>query len=517
MIPKTHLVNITNSNTSSACTTGTAVVIFGASGDLAARKLIPAVYNLALDSLLPKDFFLIGFGRKSITDEAFRTLVKNSIQTYSRRTLDPQIWEILVKKIFYHTGDYEHPEAFDTLKDRLHMLESANGQQLQMLAYISTPPSMFKPILKHLGNCGLAARYLNTSYHSKIVLEKPFGRDLESAQDLNATLAQELKEYQIFRIDHYLGKESVQNLLHFRFENILFEPVWNAEYIDNVQITVAEELGIDSRGGYYDQSGALRDMIQNHTMQLLSLIAMEMPVATTQEAIRDEKVRLIQCIRSLDSHSGFLDTVRARYTTGTINKVSVKGYLQEDFISQQSSTETYAALRLSIDNTRWKGVPFYIRSGKRMSQHVSQIVINFKPHSNPFSSLGHNTYSSPNALVICIQPDVGIHLTVNAKTPGLDIRTQPVSLSFQYAKQFGTNIPEGYEPLLLNAMNGNNSLFIRADETEASWRLFTPLLKYWESVGMQGLESYAAGTWGPELSNTLMLKGHTWDIGVCKL
>lgn len=489
----------------------TAIIIFGASGDLTARKLIPAVYNLGLDSLLPSDFYLIGFGRKSISDEAFQKMTHENIQQYSRRPLHASFWEHLGSKILYHTGEYDQLNAYQALKERVEAMETELGRPLQLLFYVSTPPTVFKPILENLGASGLAKRHVGTPLASKIIIEKPFGRDLASAEQLNQVLRQQFQENQVFRIDHYLGKETVQDLLVQRFANSIFEPIWNFRYVDCIQITVAEDLGVGSRAGYYDQSGALRDMIQNHTMQLLSLVAMEPPVSLSPEDIRDEKVKLLKAIQPVNLQPEGGDVIRAHYTEGLINGEKVLGYRQEAGIAADSFTETYAAIRLFINNWRWQGVPIYLRSGKRMARRVSEIAVQFKQPPGALFSDTTRFDLAANTLVMQIQPDEGTTLLINSKIPGLETRTQPVKMHFRYAATFGSNTPEAYERLILDAMSDDGTLFIRGDETEASWKIFTPILDFWQNVGHRGLETYVAGAWGPVAADRLLWeKRHEW-------
>ncbi|HYP18318.1 MAG TPA: glucose-6-phosphate dehydrogenase, partial [Opitutus sp.] len=460
----------------------TVVVIFGASGDLTARKLIPAVYNLAVDGLLPADFFLVGYGRKPIPDDEFRTLAADAIKEFSRRELADDVWSRIAAHTSYVAGGYDEKPAFDRLARHIAELEKKLGRQVQTLFYISTPPSVFAPIIQNLGASGLAAKYLGESLHAKVIIEKPFGKDLASARALNATIRAVFEEHQVYRIDHYLGKETVQDLLVQRFANAIFEPLWNRNFIESVQITVAEEVGVGSRGGYYEQSGALRDMIQNHTMQLLALTAMEPPVSLDAEAIRDEKVKLLKAIQPLDLRPDG-DVARAQYSAGMLGGKNVPGYLSEEGIAPQSGTETYAALRLSINNWRWQGVPFYLRSGKRMARRVSEIAVNFKRPPGTLFAEGEKFNLATNTLSFQIQPDEGLSVILNAKVPGLETRTQPVKMNFRYSTTFGSNTPEAYERLVLDAMIGDGTLFIRGDETEASWSLCTPILESWAAAG----------------------------------
>ena len=489
----------------------TVIVIFGASGDLTARKLIPAIYNLAHDGLLPADFFLIGFGRKPIPDAEFQKVAADAIKEFSRREMSPEVWARLATRTLYVSGGYDEKAAYDRLGQRIAGLEKEIGQQLQSLFYISTPPSVFAPILANLGASGLAARYVRQPNQSKVIIEKPFGKDLASARELNRSLLDEFEESQVYRIDHYLGKETVQDLLVQRFANSIFEPLWNRNFIDHVQITVAEEVGVGSRAGYYEQSGCLRDMIQNHAMQLVALTAMEPPVSFDPESIRDEKVKLLKAIQPLRLDGPDSDVARAQYAAGMVAGKEVPGYLAEKDIAPQSATESYAALRLSINNWRWQGVPFYLRSGKRLARRVTEIAIRFKRAPGNIFAESERFNLAANTLAFQIQPDEGLSLILNAKVPGLETRTQPVKMNFRYATTFGSNTPEAYERLVLDAMIGDGTLFIRGDETERSWQLITPILEHWAAQGRQGMDSYPAGSWGPPASAALLAANdHLW-------
>ena len=489
----------------------TVVVIFGASGDLAARKLIPAIYNLSVDNLLPNNFRLIGFGRKLISNQEFRRLMREALENHSRRSLKDEIWDKLEKLITYQSSDYADLDSYKNLFQSINNTEKEFGIKLQRIFYISTPPTVFNPILSCLGESGLAKSNLGMAEESKVIIEKPFGRDLESAQKLNSLCNQVFQERQVYRIDHYLGKETVQDLLVQRFSNSIFEPVWNYKYVDCVQITVSEKLGVGARGGYYDESGALRDMIQNHTMQLVALTAMEQPKSLTPESIRDEKVKVIRSIKKLRLDKNDSDVVRAYYTEGMINGKNVNAYIDESEIPNQTNTETYVAMRLFINNKRWKGVPFYIRSGKRMAMRTSEIAIKFKRPLGGLFPQGGKFNLTDNTIVIQIQPNEGVTLIMNSKVPGLETRMQPVKMHFRYSTTFGSNTPEAYERLILDAMIGDRTLFIRGDETEASWKLLSPVLEYWNKVGSDRLYEYPAGSWGPDQSDDLLAKfKHEW-------
>ncbi|MGA3006936.1 MAG: glucose-6-phosphate dehydrogenase, partial [Opitutaceae bacterium] len=486
------------------------VVIFGASGDLTARKLIPAIYNLAADNLLPADFHLVGYGRKPIPDAEFQAMAAEAVREFSRRELNEGIWGRVAAHTSYVAGGYDEKPAFDRLAQHIADLEKKAGREMQSLFYISTPPTVFTPILTNLGASGLAGRYPGQVHQSKVIIEKPFGRDLASAQALNGTLRSVFNESQVYRIDHYLGKETVQDLLVQRFANAIFEPLWNRNFVDSVQITVAEQVGVEARAGYYEQSGCLRDMIQNHTMQLLALTAMEPPVSLDAEAVRDEKVKVLKSIQPLALGPDG-DVVRAQYSAGMMGGKPAAGYLAEPGVNPKSATETFAAIRLSINNWRWQGVPFYLRSGKRLARRVSEIAVNFKCPPGTLFAEGNRFDLAANTLAFQIQPDEGLSLVLNGKIPGLETRTQPVKMNFRYSTTFGSNTPEAYERLVLDAMIGDGTLFIRGDEAETSWRLYTPVLENWAKAGREGMDSYPAGSWGPGGAVALLAQQeHTW-------
>lgn len=489
----------------------TVIVIFGASGDLTARKLVPALFNLSLDSLLPNDFYLFGFGRKTMSGKEFSESTVASIIEYSRRPLNEEIWARVQENTFFETGEYDDLKAFKALHNKIQKIENSLGRDIQILFYVSTPPDVFKPILENLGASGLASKHRGKPLASKIIIEKPFGRDLKSAKELNQIISKEFAEDQVYRIDHYLGKETVQDLLVQRFANSIFEPIWNLKYVEYVEITVAEDMGVAGRAGYYDHSGALRDMIQNHMMQLLSLVAMEPPISTKPEDIRDEKVKLLKAIQpvNVQIHGG--DVVRGQYTEGLVQGEKVVGFTEEKGINPHSWTETYVALRLNINNWRWNGVPFYVRSGKRMARRVSEIAIHFRPAPGSLFKESNKFELAQNTLVMQIQPDEGTTLLLNSKIPGLETRLQPVKMHFGYAATFGSNTPEAYERLILDAIVGDSTLFIRGDETEVSWNLYSPILEAWEKAKDNGIETYSAGSWGPLAADLLLAeRGHAW-------
>ena len=489
----------------------TIMVIFGASGDLTQRKLLPALYNLSLDSLLPTSFRMIGFGRSAMAGADFVDRMREALEAHSRRPINQDLWERLAVALEYQSGSYDDPEAYQSLGRRIASLEEEAGREMQLICYISTPPGVFQPIVENLGRSGLAKRHAGTRLATRVIVEKPFGRDLESARHLNRVLAESFDEHQVYRIDHYLGKETVQNLLVQRFANAIFEPIWNRQYVDCVQITVAESIGVEGRGGYYDHSGAVRDMIQNHTMQLFALTAMEPPVSLHPESIRDEKVKVLKAVQPLRHEGDHRDVVRAQYGEGLVGGAKAAAYRDEPGIPHDSCTETYGALRLMVNNWRWQGVPFYLRSGKRMARRASEIAVQFKQPPGILFTEGRRFDVAPNTLVIQVQPDEGITLLTNSKIPGLETRTQPVRMHFRYATTFGSNTPEAYERLILDAMVGDSTLFIRGDETEASWKLITPILDHWESARDHQLETYASGSWGPLAADRLLWEHrHEW-------
>ena len=499
---------------STQATPPTIIVIFGASGDLTARKLAPAIFNLSKDGLLPSSCHLIGYGRTEMSDDEFLLYLKESLNSHSRRTIEDETWNSLASSISFHAGPYDDLGSFEKLEVRISAIEKTIGSAAQCLFYVSTPPGVFMPILENLGASGLAKRHQGLSTASKVIIEKPFGRDLKSARELNEVINRRFDESQVFRIDHYLGKETVQSLLVQRFANSIFEPVWNRHYVSSVQITVSEDLGVGTRGGYYDRSGAMRDMIQNHVMQLLALTAMEPPSSLDPESIRDEKVKALKALKPLVWEGDNPEVVRGVYTEGLVGGKRANGYLEEEGIPESSCTETYTAMRLSLDNWRWKGVPFYIRSGKRLAMKASEIVVQFSRPPAILFGEGKRFKVAPNLLVIRIQPNEGVTLYLNSKTPGLETKLQPIKLAFGYETTFGSNTPEAYERSILDALNGDGTLFIRGDEAETSWSLLSPVLEYWANQGSNGLENYSAGTWGPLAADKLLLTcGHEWITG----
>jgi len=505
------------------------IVVFGASGDLAKRKLIPALYHLAKENMLSMNFTLLGYARSDYDDQTFREqtlegLREHMASEHENGTVDEELWGKFAENLFYQSGQYNERSSFDALAKRIQKLQKEQGGGKNLLFYLATPPDVFEPITDLLAQVGLAKAATGSSEKSsseegwtRIIIEKPFGRDLASAVSLNAHLLQRFDEEQIYRIDHYLGKETVQNIMVFRFGNGIFEPIWNRNYIDHVQITVAESLGIGNRGGYYDQSGALRDMVQNHLMQLVALTAMEPPVAFDAEAVRNQKVNVMHSIRRLDLEAVRNQVVRAQYAHGTANGKELAGYLQTEGVADNSTTPSYVAWKLEIDNWRWKGVPFYIRTGKALPTKVSEINIVFrKPPLLLFEKLYDQVHLPSNILTLRIQPDESISLNFDAKKPGPIVDIDSVQMNFSYRSSFGQESADAYERLLLDAMLGDSTLFIRRDEIEVAWDRVTSILDGWEELdaetkgsskkGTPRIPQYAAGTWGPKEADELMEK-----------
>jgi glucose-6-phosphate 1-dehydrogenase len=477
------------------------MVIFGASGDLTQRKLVPALYNLLLDGLLPEKFAVVGAARRPLGDEQFKEQLRGGIESHSRRPLDEEQWKRLSGGISYVSVNNDDPESYRQLGDHLAAVDANHATEGNRLFYIATPPSAFPVIVQGLGQAGLNHPPRPDAW-TRIVLEKPIGRDLRSAQELNLLVNEVFPEQDVYRIDHYLGKETVQNLMVFRFANAIFDPLWNRKYVDHVQITVAESIGVEGRGSYYEEAGTTRDMLQNHMFQLLCLIAMEPPASLRPDAIRDEKVKVLQALRPVDP--GRVDdvTVRGQYAEGVIDGEKVIGYKEEPGVAADSRTETYVATRLQIDNWRWAGVPFYLRAGKRLNRRLTEIVLQYRevPHRLfPGASI------TANSLTLRIQPDEGIGLRIDAKVPGAQSRIQPVAMDFGYGASFGDQPPEAYEVLILDAILGDGTLFIRRDEVEGSWAYVDRLQEVWanEDPGTP-LPEYTAGTWGPAEAHVML-------------
>lgn len=488
------------------------MVIFGATGDLTARKLLPALYNLAREGGLPSHFACVGFARREKDHALFRKEMHEAVNRFSRsQPIEETLWENFSPQLFYHQAEFHDDQGYESLRNFLEELDRKFNTKGNRVFYLSTQPSSFPLIIEKLSQHKLIYPVSeNSAPWSRVIIEKPFGHDLDSAVDLQNHILKFLKESQIYRIDHYLGKETVQNLLVFRFSNPIFESIWNNRYIDNIQITVSEEIGIGSRGHFWEEAGMLRDIVQNHMMQLLSLVGMEPPTNLSADAIHDEKVKVLQSIRPFPMKEFDSLVVRGQYGPGFINGTAVCGYREENNVAPNSSVETYAALTLFIDNWRWSGVPFYLRAGKRLPKRVTEISVTFNsvPPGCLFQ-LSDRPLTS-NTLVIRIQPDEGIALKMNCKVPGLNGSIQPVKMDFRYSSYFGLTPPEAYERLLCDCMAGDSTLFARADEVLTSWKLLTPVLERWKKPA-SSFPNYAAGTWGPVAADQMLAKsGRQW-------
>ncbi len=483
------------------------LIIFGASGDLTRRKLIPALWSLYAARTLPEPFAIVATARTGMSSEEFRARMRDAVGEFAR--LQPPsdaVWDRFARALHYVAGD---PGSAELYADLQRVLREVEGREsgTNRLFYCATPPSLYGPIIEHLGWSGLAQEH---GGFTRIIVEKPFGRDRQSAHALNGQLATVFEEDQIYRIDHYLGKETVQNILVFRFANGIFEPLWNRNHVASVQITVAETIGVESRGAYYEEAGALRDMVQNHLLQLLCLIAMEPPVTFESDSVRSEKNKVMRAIRPIARDRVADVAVRGQYGPGFADGRPVAGYRQEKGVSPESSTETYAALKLSVDNWRWAGIPFYLRTGKRLAARMSEIVIRFHRTPHMIFRRGPGGVEA-NTLVIRIQPDEGIALTVAAKTPGPELKLGPVELDFHYGEVFGGQPPEAYERLLLDAINGDATLYARGDWVEQAWEIIDPVLRVWGETPAQDFPNYEAGSWGPaEADRFIARDGEAW-------
>ncbi len=487
------------------------IVIFGASGDLTARKLIPALYQLHGERLLPDPVRIIGFARRPKTDESWRAELFGELQKYSRtQPVDPARWEAFAANLGYCQGDLNDPESYRRLAAQLDALSPAELGR-NRLFYLATSPSQFAEVAERLDAASLLHRDEQPPFWQRLVVEKPFGHDLASARALNQELIRYAHEGQIFRIDHYLGKETVQNILMFRFSNAIFEQLWSRQSVNHVQITVSEQLGVGTRGGYYEEAGALRDMVQNHLLQVLALVAMEPPVSLDAEAIRDEKVKLLKSIRPVAPEAAGRQVVRGQYTAGRVNGQPAPAYRQEPKVRPDSNVETFAALRLLVDNWRWSGVPFYLRTGKHLPLSASEVRVQFRRTPNVLFAAQCGPRLDANALTLRLQPNEGISLRFNGKVPGTSLTVRPVRMHFGYDAEFGAYTPEAYERLLLDALEGDATLFIRRDEVEAAWTFVDGIRAAWDGAPLEEANFYPAGTWGPSAADELVRRdGHHW-------
>lgn len=486
----------------------TIFVIFGGTGDLNKRKLAPALYNLFLEGYMPKQFAVIGTGRTEFTDDGYKDALKEAVNEFSRTgKADKEKWNDFEKTVHYCPTDFNTPKTFQNLKSSIETYQKQYGKETQVIYYLAVAPNFF-PVI---ATCLKKYKLTEDEDNSRIVIEKPFGHDLESAKELNHLLSSIFTEKQIYRIDHYLGKETVQNMMAFRFANALFEPLWNRSYIDHVQISVTEQLGVGDRGGYYEGAGALRDMIQNHLLQLLCLVGMEAPTNFEADQIRDRKVDVLKAVRPFSAEDIRYGTVRGQYSKGWVEGKEVPGYRQETSVDPESNTETYAALKMHIDNWRWQGIPFYLRTGKRLNQTSSIITIQFRDVPHQIFSEGASESWQQNRLIISIQPEMSIRLQVQSKRPGLNMVLNPVDMVFDYKGTYDNDTPEAYETLLLDTMMGDQTLFMRGDQVEMAWELMMPILNAWESKKSINFPNYPADSWGPEEAEALIARdGFHW-------
>lgn len=484
-------------------------VIFGASGDLTFRKLIPALYNLAADGDLPGAANIIGFARREKTDESWRTELKETTAKCSRSGLNEDIWGSFSKRVYYHRSEFGDPSGYKSLAERLDALDAASGTRGNRLFYLSVSPTEYEGIFNQIAAAGLNKP--RSGAWTRVIVEKPFGTDLSTAQELNRQIARAFPERDTYRIDHYLGKETAQNIMVLRFANSILEPLWNHRYVDHVQITSAETLGVEGRGPYYDKAGALRDMVQSHLVQLLCLTAMEPPTSLSADAVRDEKVKVVRALRPLKPDSVGIDVIRGQYGAGSIGGKIVPAYRTEDRVDPKSETETFVALRMHVDNWRWHGVPFYMRVGKRLAKGGAEIAVQFKEAPGVLFNTAE-TPLGPNQLVIRIQPDEGVSLRLQCKVPGSTLRIEPVKMDFHYGTSFGKQSPEAYERLILDAMSGDATLFARRDEVEEAWRYVDVIENAWHnSETPPPLCEYASGSWGPKEADELLARdGREW-------
>jgi len=485
------------------------MVLFGASGDLTKRKLIPSLYNLAVSHYLSHEFAVIGFARPAMTHQEFRDKMDQEIKVHAGTNVDPAIWSWFLERLYYQPGEFSDPAAYQALKTLLAEVEERHKTLGNRLFYLATLPSFFAPVIEQLGAAGLVEE--QGEVWRRVIIEKPFGRDLASARTLNRDISKVLAERQIFRIDHYLGKETVQNLLAFRFGNGIFEPIWNRRYIEHVEITVAEELGVEQRGPYYEEAGAMRDMVPNHILQLIALTAMEPPTSFDADAVRDEKHKVLKAITPMSPEDVLRRAVRGQYGDGMVQGTLVRGYRAEDRVAKASNIETFVAMKLFIDNWRWADVPFYLRTGKRMPVRNTHIVIQFRRAPFVLFRDTQVEHLMPNQLVLHIQPEEGISLQFAAKVPGPVMRLGTVDMNFEYQEYFGKQPSTGYERLLHDCMIGDQTLFQRADMVEAGWCVVNPVLDLWKALPPRNFPNYASGTWGPKEADELLERdGRRW-------
>jgi glucose-6-phosphate 1-dehydrogenase len=492
------------------------IVIFGGAGDLAHRKLLPALYNLSVDGLLPPRTAIVGVGRKEMSDEEYRAFARDGVTQFSRRPIDDTAWKTFAEALYFVKATIDDDASLGPLGSKLDVVEHERGLPGNRIYYLAVPPSLFGPTVRQLQRSRFVppreTATRETRPFARLIIEKPIGHDLESACAINDAIAEAFNEHQIYRIDHYLGKETVQNILVLRFANSIFEPLFNQKYVDHVQITVAESEGVGTRAGYYDESGALRDMVQNHMLQLVSLVAMEPPRSLDADVVRDEKLQVLLSLRPLSPDRADRDVVRAQYTAGFELGQPVPGYRSESGVDPHSRTETFIALELFIDNWRWSGVPFFLRTGKRMPKRASEISVHLKDVPPILFNANPNGRLDPNVLTIRIQPDEGFALGISSKVPGPRARVYPVKMDFHYGSTFGGSSPEAYERLLLDVMAGDATLFMRRDQVEAAWRWVMPILDRWHDDTQTPLATYAAGDWGPPAAEALIRReGRQWQ------
>lgn len=484
------------------------LVIFGGSGDLTRRKLLPAVYNLLLDGLLPSNYAVLGLGRKPLSDEDFREIARKGIEDYSRQTMNAEKWEDFQRRLFYMSGRIDDRSTFSNMRGKIEEIEKTFNLPGHRIFYLAIPPTSFAPACEGLSEAGLIYPVEHGSAFSRVIVEKPIGRDLKSAKTINATIGHVFDESQIYRIDHYLGKETVQNIMVLRFANAIFEPLWNHKYIDHIQITVSEAETLGTRASYYEEAGALRDMVQNHILQLLCLIAMEPPYSLDPDVVRNARMDVLRGLRPIRGEDVEQLTVRAQYAHGRIKDTEVPGYRREEGVRADSTTETFVALKVFVENWRWAGVPFYIRTGKGMSKRASQITVQFKDIPQILFNAPPHPTQAPNLLTLRIQPEEGMALRIISKTPGSKAQTHPVDMNFKYGEAFHVPSPEAYERLLLDVMAGDASLFMRRDAVEASWTWITDILEGWATYKTKWLPEYPAGEWGPIEAERLIESDH---------